>query len=122
MPLFSVDSQTCRRDGICAEVCPMKIVHFPKDGSPPRPAPDAEELCIACGHCVAVCPHGAFSHRKVPPDLCPPMGKDWPLSRNAVSTLLQGRRSIRVFRERLCPEGALWGTRMSVPSMCFLPR
>jgi len=100
MTLFSVDSQTCRRDGSCAAVCPMKIIHFAEDGSPPWPGPDAEELCIACGHCVAVCPHGALSHRKVPPDVCPPMGKDWPLSRNAVSALLRGRRSIRVFRER----------------------
>lgn len=100
MPLFSVDPQKCKRDGICAAACPMKIIDFAGDGSPPRPASDAEELCIACGHCVAVCPHGAMFHREMAPDACPPMGKDWPLSPGAIAGLMRGRRSIRAFRGR----------------------
>ena len=77
MALFVVDEKKCKRDGICAAECPTKIISF-KDGDPaPSPVKGAEATCINCGHCVAVCPHGALSLEKMPLESCPPVNKDW---------------------------------------------
>ena len=71
MKLFTVDEQKCKRDGICAAECPRAIIDFRDDGSVPRPTADAETVCIHCGHCVAVCPHGALALSDLAPGDCP---------------------------------------------------
>lgn len=52
-----INQTLCKNCGICAEVCPNKIIgqngsiHFKKE---------REHLCIQCGQCMAVCPAKAL--------------------------------------------------------------
>ena len=58
MSLFTINSRLCKRDGICVQECPLGIIEIRKKGDFPSPVEKAEEICIRCGHCVAVCPAG----------------------------------------------------------------
>jgi len=99
MPLFEVDSDKCNQDGFCAAACPLKIIDMKKTGWP-TPVRGAETLCINCGHCVAVCPTGAFSHRYLKPEACLPVKKEWLLSPEQTKHFLRYRRSIRNYKSR----------------------
>lgn len=100
MALFVVDEEKCNRDGICVAECPMKIIELKDKESIPEPVPWAEELCIDCGHCVAVCPYGALSHRSMAPEKCPPLIKDLVPSPEHVEHILRSRRSIRTYKDK----------------------
>ncbi len=99
MELFTVDEKLCNKDGICAMVCPVAVIQPPAGDKVPAPAANAEEACIRCGHCVAVCPTGALSHRDMPVETCPPIKKELSVSPEGIEQLVRSRRSIRVFRQ-----------------------
>jgi nitroreductase/NAD-dependent dihydropyrimidine dehydrogenase PreA subunit len=102
MSLFEVDHHTCTKDGICAAVCPSRIIDFRK-GEFPVPVAGAENACIQCGHCVAVCPTASLTHRDIPVAQCPPMQKDLQLSSEHCEHFLRSRRSIRVYKNKTVP-------------------
>ncbi|HWR97961.1 MAG TPA: nitroreductase family protein [Candidatus Methanoperedens sp.] len=106
MTRFIVDESKCRRDGICAAVCPVGII-IPGGTSPPALAPGGEELCIACGHCVAACPYGACSLDTMATETCPPVRPEWQLSPEQAEHFLRSRRSIRVYKEAAVDQGRL---------------
>ena len=94
-----VDEKKCKKDGICAGECPMGIIKL-KDGEGfPELVPGGEQICLVCGHCVAVCPHGALSHELIPVDACPGIDKDLVINENQAVQFLRSRRSIRFFKE-----------------------
>lgn len=96
MTQMSIDQDKCKRDGICAAVCPMSIIEL-KDGSLPTVVAGLEELCITCGHCVAVCPHGALSLEKMKAEDCPPLRSELVIGSEQAEQLLRSRRSIRTY-------------------------
>lgn len=102
MELFSIDQKTCRQDGICAAVCPSRIIEFQK-GACPVPAAGAEKACIACGHCVAACPGGSLDHRAMTAEQCPPVQQDLALSADHAEHFLRSRRSIRAYKREAVP-------------------
>ncbi|WDP90375.1 MAG: nitroreductase family protein [Desulfobacter sp.] len=106
MNLFEIDQQTCNKDGICAAVCPAKIIDFRK-GRLPVPIAGAEKACIKCGHCVAVCPTASLTHREIPVEHCPPVQKDLHLSAGHCEHFLRSRRSIRVYKNKAVPRNDL---------------
>ena len=63
MDLITVDQERCKRDGICANVCPLKIIRIRNNDAYPALVRGAEKLCIRCGHCLAACPHDALTLR-----------------------------------------------------------
>jgi nitroreductase/NAD-dependent dihydropyrimidine dehydrogenase PreA subunit len=95
--LFTVDKEKCKKDGICASECPRKIILIDDVDKTPYPAPDAEEQCNHCGHCVAVCPTGAINHSSMSPDECPPVQDDLLLNIEQAEQFLRSRRSIRSY-------------------------
>ena len=99
MELFTINQETCNRDGICAAVCPTGVINFVK-GSAPVPSEDAEQGCIRCGHCVAVCPTASLSHRDMAVAECPEINRDLNLSEAPCEQFLRSRRSIRVYRKK----------------------
>jgi nitroreductase/ferredoxin len=107
MSLFTVDSEKCKRDGICADTCPPGVITFENKDKTPVPVAGAEESCIFCGHCVAVCPHGALSHKAMSPDNCQPIEKGLGLKPEQARQLFRARRSIRVYQDRPVPRDIL---------------
>ncbi|WP_104372520.1 nitroreductase family protein [Desulfocucumis palustris] len=100
MSIFTVDQTKCKKDGICAAECPISIISMPDKESFPAWAQGAEQMCIGCGHCVAVCPQGAISLGDMSPEKCSPVrGELLPGPEQAEHFLLT-RRSIRKYKEQ----------------------
>ena len=99
MGQIHVDKGSCKRDGICAAVCPMGIIELKDDSPVPGLVAGLEQLCIKCGHCVAVCPHGALSLDGMKAKDCPPVRTELSLGSEQVARFLRSRRSIRTYRD-----------------------
>lgn len=99
MSLFSIDQKKCKRDGICAAECPAQIIIQADKKFYPSLLEGGEEFCINCGHCVAVCPHGALALSTMPVDGCPPIDKSRLPDADALKHLLHSRRSIRQYKK-----------------------
>ncbi len=99
MALLTVDQERCKRDGICIAECPAAIIEFKEKGAFPTLIDGGEEFCISCGHCVAVCPHGAMSHAIMKPENCPPVQHEWFLKPEQMEHLMRSRRSIRTYKK-----------------------
>jgi nitroreductase/NAD-dependent dihydropyrimidine dehydrogenase PreA subunit len=95
---INVDKGKCRHDGICTAVCPMSIIEM-KGGLTPQLVAGLEDLCISCGHCVAVCPHGALSLDEMKTEDCPPIRAELALGNEQAEQFFRSRRSIRTYRE-----------------------
>lgn len=106
MSLFVVDAERCTRDGICVASCPLRIIEM-VDGGRPTPTADAEERCISCGHCVAVCAYGALRHRDLQPEDCVSVRPELAIGPAQVTQWLRGRRSIRAYLEDPIPRQTL---------------
>jgi len=100
MGFLQIDESKCKKDGICVSECPTAIIHLKDKNSTPAIKPGAEESCLICGHCVAVCPHGALSHTRVPIEACPPVEANLVLNKEQAVQFLRSRRSIRVFKDK----------------------
>jgi nitroreductase/ferredoxin len=104
--LFTIDKSICMRDGVCAVECPLGIIDFSAENGP-HPRADAEQLCVDCGHCVAVCANGAFLHRNIKLSDCDPFQKEKVPTPQNVAHLLRSRRSIRVYQDKPVPRDVL---------------
>ena len=100
MGLLIIDQNKCKKDGLCAKECPMAIIRLQDRESFPEMVPGGEMVCIQCGHCVAVCPHGALSHTKVPLESSTPIQKELLISEEQAVQFLRSRRSVRFFKDR----------------------
>ncbi|EPR44317.1 nitroreductase [Desulfovibrio sp. X2] len=98
MSLITVDTKLCSKDGLCAEVCPARLIVQSGDDLP-REIEGAADICIRCGHCVAVCPKGALSNSLTPAADFLPAPKDLPTAEQTEGLLL-ARRSVREFKEK----------------------
>lgn len=109
MPFMSLDRETCKRDYVCIEECPLGLLEPDADGFPTA-TPGAEEACVGCGHCVVFCPNDALViHGKVRISSmdCPPIRKNILPSAEAVEQLLRARRSIRSYKQMPVPREML---------------
>jgi nitroreductase/NAD-dependent dihydropyrimidine dehydrogenase PreA subunit len=100
LELLKVDESRCKKDGICVNECPSTIIRLREKGGYPTVAPEDEQACVLCGHCVAVCPHGALTHSHVPLEKCPPIKKDLLIGHEQVGQFLRSRRSVRQFKDK----------------------
>jgi nitroreductase/NAD-dependent dihydropyrimidine dehydrogenase PreA subunit len=100
MNVFTIDPEKCNRDGICVKACPAKVIRMGSPDEMPAPTPDFEENCLACGHCVTVCPKEAFSLNWLSPEKCLPVRKEISLTREQAEQFLRARRSIRNFKDQ----------------------
>ena len=97
---FCVDSEKCNRDGICVEACGRKLIEMAKPDSLPALIAGLEELCISCGHCVAICPTGALTLPTMRPEDCPQIDKELLINLEQAEQFLRSRRSIRNYMEK----------------------
>ncbi|MFC1959125.1 nitroreductase family protein [Chloroflexota bacterium] len=98
MNVITIDHSRCKKDGLCARVCPKDI--FVQRDKLAIPNVMDEEGCIVCGHCVAICPQGAISHSEFPATDIQAIQFEQMPSTEQVMTLLKTRRSIRAFRDK----------------------
>jgi nitroreductase/NAD-dependent dihydropyrimidine dehydrogenase PreA subunit len=103
MSLIEVDAAKCKKDGLCVVVCPSKVLEAGDDGGPVLANP---ELCNDCGHCLAVCPHGALTHERLPGGTAGPALRHFPAP-DVVDGLLRSRRSIRCYADKPVPRATL---------------
>lgn len=94
------DYDKCNNDGICAHVCPRKLIALDAETSRPESIPEAAELCINCGHCLAVCPTSAIALKGVNPEDCRRISKKQLPNFEQVDLLMRSRRSIRVYKDK----------------------
>ena len=106
MTFIEANQQTCSQDGLCSAACPAKLINF-SPGAYPTPIADAEELCIRCGHCVAVCPSSSLLHAEIPLANCPKVQPELFLNPEQCEQFLRSRRSIRNYRDKPVPRETL---------------
>ncbi len=104
MALLTIDEEKCKRDGFCVRECPFMLINQTDSESVPFTNPGSEKVCINCGHCVAVCPHGALSHEKMKMEACPSIKKELIVGIDQVEQLFRTRRSIRLFKDQVIPQ------------------
>jgi len=107
MALFTINQKKCHRDGLCLAECPAKLIEIIGEDGFPQPIAEAETLCINCGHCVSICPHGALSLKTMAPTECLPLRKELTLSPEQGEQFLRSRRSIRNYKEKKVPRDIL---------------
>jgi len=102
MALIKVEQQKCEKEGICVEVCPLGILVLDKDKGP-EVRPGMTQFCIACGHCVAACPHGALDNVRNPLAEQPQL-KCFPvIDKKTALEFLRSRRSVRCYKQDPVP-------------------
>lgn len=103
MPLFTINEDLCKREGMCALECPARIIELKDDGSVPSLVQGGAKRCINCGHCVAVCPHGALSLATMPSEACPAITSEQMPTADEVDNFIRARRSIRSYKDEPLP-------------------
>jgi len=113
----NINQDTCTVCGLCAEVCPMKIMR--KDGSNGISfRQDRLPLCMKCGHCMAICPTQSIvveglSYSRDFLETPDPVAADLVFF-NMIAT----RRAIRNFKDKPVPTEVL---EKIVQAMTFAP-
>jgi nitroreductase/NAD-dependent dihydropyrimidine dehydrogenase PreA subunit len=108
MAPFSVNSEKCKKDGLCAKACPTQIIQITSPEKNPLPVDDFEEHCLACGHCVAVCPTGAFQLNWLSAEECTPLNWELAFGPEQAEQFLRSRRSIRNFKKKAVKRDLLY--------------
>jgi nitroreductase/NAD-dependent dihydropyrimidine dehydrogenase PreA subunit len=96
----TIDPERCKKDGLCAMICPGAVIQQDEKVTVPKISNEHMERCIACGQCVAICRHGAISHSEFPPTTIRAIPFEQMPTSEHVMVLLKSRRSIRAFRDR----------------------
>jgi ferredoxin len=101
-----INLETCKKCGLCAEVCPNQIMEWVQ-GKEPGFRSDRLFLCFQCGHCMAVCPTQSItaeglSYQEDFFDL--PKGG---VGEGDFFNFLSSRRSIRNFQDKPVPKEML---------------
>ncbi|MFQ5980947.1 MAG: nitroreductase family protein [Candidatus Heimdallarchaeota archaeon] len=105
--MIEIDNGNCNHCMQCVDVCPARI--FVQDATKGKKASinvDYHELCIACGHCIAICPENAVLHEQLPTDMFGPLEAST-ITSEALHNLLLSRRSIRAYKSELVPRTLL---------------
>jgi ferredoxin len=96
-----IDQRTCKLCGQCAEICAAEVLVL--ENGHVRVNDDSPFGCIACGHCMMVCPEGSITvtGRGLSPDDLLPLSKpELRATGNQLAALMQARRSVRRFQDR----------------------
>jgi nitroreductase/NAD-dependent dihydropyrimidine dehydrogenase PreA subunit len=98
--MIEIDSTKCTKCGLCFEVCSSYVLALGEGREIQVRYP---EQCNICGHCVAICPENALTHKEMPAEKF----QDLPvtvISPEGMRNLLLSRRSTRVFKEKPVPK------------------
>jgi nitroreductase/NAD-dependent dihydropyrimidine dehydrogenase PreA subunit len=96
----TIDPERCKKDGLCAMICPDAVIQQDEKVTIPKISNEHMERCIACGQCMAICPQGAISHSEFPATTLRAIQFEQMPTPEDVMVLLKTRRSIRAFRDK----------------------
>ena len=99
MGLLIIDETKCKKDGFCAGECSAAVISLGENGVPTI-LPGDEARCMGCGHCVAVCPHDALIHAKIPAANSPVIQPSLVIDSARAEQFLRSRRSVRRYQEK----------------------
>ncbi len=102
MNLISINRDNCKRDGLCIGECPLSLL-VPGAENYPETIERADEFCLSCGHCIAVCPHDALSLKDVKPETLTLVGTEKKIDSTVLEHLVQTRRSVRHYKKEPVP-------------------
>jgi len=95
---FRVDQERCTKCDLCVLDCPVRIIARDGDGVPHIIEEEAGD-CMACQHCLAICPTGAISILGRDPDQSLPLDAAELPTPEAMARLIKGRRSVRRYAD-----------------------
>lgn len=107
--VVSVDRELCSGCGECVEACPADHLALDRSGEVSA-LPDSHFGCIACAHCMMVCPTGAIQVRGrglEPGHLVPLPFSESRADFESLEALMLSRRSVRRFEKRAVPADVL---------------
>lgn len=104
---IKIDSNICKKDGLCAMACSYAIFKQEEKGTFPKIDDNMREKCFRCGHCVAICPSGAISHSSFPQGTVNPINEESLPSYVQMLELIHSRRSYRIFKDKPVPKDAI---------------
>ncbi len=107
MRLFTIDENKCTRCNFCAIDCPTQVIQSAAKETVPVEIVGASESCIDCGHCVAICPTGAFSLESMIKSECSEIDKKNLPGDEHMAAFLKSRRSVRRFKDKKLSHGEL---------------
>ncbi len=93
---LEIDLELCIGCGQCASDCPASIIDMTSGA--PVIAQDAEQFCIKCLHCFAICSEAALSILGNKPEETLELRKNLP-DAEQMEILIKGRRSFRNYRD-----------------------
>ncbi|MFH0854953.1 MAG: nitroreductase family protein [Candidatus Omnitrophota bacterium] len=99
MITLKVDKTTCKGDGKCVEICPIRILRMNEKERVPEFIPGGGDICINCGHCFAFCPSGSIELSTMDPKVSMKLDHSKLPTAEQVELLLKGRRSIRTYKD-----------------------
>nr|BAN42335.1 hypothetical protein, conserved [Entamoeba invadens] len=113
MSQIKVDTSKCVGCGLCCKECMCCVLKL--ESGKVYVDPENAEKCMACAHCVSLCPHQALSFNNQP---VVPL----PKSHETVEDALHTRRSVRNFKGALTEEQLkeLFAITSFCPSACNL--
>ncbi len=97
---FKIDEEKCIHCGLCIKDCLAGIIEFDENKTP-RLTPDANERCMKCQHCLAVCPTGALSILNKDPENSDKV--DHEQNPEKLLNLIKSRRSFRQYKSENLP-------------------
>lgn len=98
---LKIDTEKCIHCGLCVKDCSVKVLEF-DENKIPRVAQGCEKSCMACQHCLAICPTGALSVFGLNPEDSAPASTVNP---EELLSHIKNRRSIRQLKkENVSPE------------------
>jgi len=113
----TINVDTCRKCGACAEVCPSDIIVKYNGGHYFFP----EELkcfCVSCGQCMAICPTNSIQVNDYKyGETILPLSSEIPDYKGFIN-LLKHRRSVRNFVEKTVPNEII---QQIIDSLAYMP-
>ena len=95
---ISIDTDVCKKDGLCAMTCMRSI--FQQDEKATIPKIVDPHFCYGCGQCLAICPQDAISHSGFPEGTISTIKSELVPNYDEVLELVRSRRSKRLFKEK----------------------
>ena len=97
---ITIDTDLCKRDGLCAMACPRGILEQKEKLTIPQIVAADLEHCFLCGQCVSICRQGAISHSHFPEGTVTPIRSEVVPTYDQVMELIHSRRTKRLFRDK----------------------